>query len=524
MFRINIKEAVFMVQWLNDAVFYEIYPQSFCDSNGDGIGDIQGMISKLDYIKDLGCNALWINPVYDSPFMDAGYDVRDYYKIAERYGTNEDMYRFFNEAHKRNIKVLMDLVPGHTSDQHQWFRESQKNEVNQYSGRYVWTSNAFEGIDGHPYISGMTERPGAYMLNFFASQPALNYGWGVRTEKWQSAVDSPEALATAEDLKNIMRFWMNHGCDGFRVDMADSLVKNDDDKKHATAAIWHGIRKMMDQDYPEAALVSEWSNPQSSINLAGFHMDFYLDHFGNGYNTLLRDYEGNFNGDRSYFKKDGNGDIQRFLSDYLPKYGATFQNGFISMLTCNHDTPRASLTLSQEEMKIAWAFIFTMPGVPFLYYGDEIGMKFVNVPSKEGGYHRTGSRSPMQWNSSRNYGFSTAEEDRLYIAQDSDKNAPTVEKQMGDSNSLYNVTKQLIALRHAYTDLHAGSSFKVLEADKSLFVYQRGDLICAVNPSDESCHTVNDMLAGKKEIFSINSVTAEGNKLDLGPGSFAVLQ
>ena len=178
--------------WLKNAVFYEIYPQSFSDSNGDGIGDLKGIICRLDYLCSLGINALWINPCYDSPFMDAGYDVRDYKKVAPRYGTNEDLYDLFRECHERGIRVLLDLVPGHTSDEHPWFIESCKAEHNQYSGRYVWTEHAFQGIADHPYISGMKPRSGSYMLNFFASQPALNYGWLHRTESWMSAPDSPE--------------------------------------------------------------------------------------------------------------------------------------------------------------------------------------------------------------------------------------------------------------------------------------------------------------------------------------------
>ena len=151
-----------MPEWLKQAVFYEIYPPSFQDSNHDGIGDIPGMISRLDYIASLGCNALWINPCFDSPFLDGGYDIRDYKKVAPRYGTNDDLIRLFEEAHQRGIKVLLDLVPGHTSDQHPWFKASSQYEENEYSGRYVWTRHPFEGISGHPYISGMSERYGAY--------------------------------------------------------------------------------------------------------------------------------------------------------------------------------------------------------------------------------------------------------------------------------------------------------------------------------------------------------------------------
>ena len=128
-----------MATWLKDAIFYEIYPQSFYDTNGDGIGDFNGITAKLDYIKSLGCNAIWMNPCFDSPFSDAGYDVRDYKKVAERYGTMEDIENLFAEAHKRDMHILLDLVPGHTSEEHAWFTESKKAEPNEYSDRYMWT-------------------------------------------------------------------------------------------------------------------------------------------------------------------------------------------------------------------------------------------------------------------------------------------------------------------------------------------------------------------------------------------------
>ena len=218
--------------WLKDAVFYEIYPQSFCDTNGDGIGDIQGIISKLDYIKSVGCNALWINPWYDSPFVDAGYDVRDFKAIASRYGTMADAEELFKVAHEKGIHVLIDLVPGHTSEEHAWFVESGKGQPSEeYAHRYIWTENAFCRGDGMPFIGGEQPRDGTYIINFFKCQPALNYGWReIHEPNWQHPIDSPAALATREALKDVMRFWMAKGADGFRVDMADSLVKNDDEK------------------------------------------------------------------------------------------------------------------------------------------------------------------------------------------------------------------------------------------------------------------------------------------------------
>ncbi|MCR5278410.1 MAG: glycosylase [Lachnospiraceae bacterium] len=524
-----------MPNWLKDAVFYEIYPQSFYDTNGDGIGDIPGIIAKLDYIKDLGCNALWINPCYDSPFKDAGYDVRDYLKIAPRYGTNEDMYRLFETAHSKGIHVLLDLVPGHTSEEHEWFKASGREARNKYSDRYIWTDFWISGIAGHPYIGGECERNGTYMLNFFKCQPALNYGFFNPTEKWQKSYKDPACVATQDALMDVMRFWLDNGCDGFRVDMADSLVKDDDKDKTGTCSIWRRIREMLDKDYPEAALVSEWSNPKQAINSAGFHMDFYLDHVENGYNTLLRDYEtwGGTKEDHSFFKKDGDGDVGRFLKDYLPKYEATKKKGYISFITCNHDTPRATNTLDESELKVAYATLLTLPGVPFIYYGDEIGMRYIkDIATKEGGYTRTGTRTPMQWDDSANCGFSTAEPEQLYLPIDAE--GPTVKAQAERKDSLYNAVRDVLKIRHENPSLAADASFEVIKGDKdSLFIYKRGELTIVVNTRTEARKmavpklNVNPMSGkpGKVEpVYTIGDVNFDGTTLTMPPQSFAIFK
>ena len=514
-----------MPAWLKDAVFYEIYPQSFNDTNSDGIGDIEGIIEKLDYVKSLGCNALWLNPLFDSPFKDAGYDVRDYKKVAPRYGTNDDLVRLFNKACEKGIKVLLDLVPGHTSEEHEWFIESKKAEKNQYSDRYIWTNGAFCGIAGHPYIGGEAERDGCYMLNFFKCQPALNYGVLNRTEDWQTPIDAPSAIETREAMKDVMRFWLSKGCDGFRVDMADSLVKEDDDKKSATGKIWTNIRQMLDEEFPEAALISEWSNPECALKY-GFHADFYLDHHGNGYNVLLRDNETK-GPDNSYFKADTQEDPMRFLSDYLKKYENSKDYGYISFITCNHDTPRCTKTLSEKELKLAYSFIFTMPGVPFLYYGDEIGMKYLDyVKTKEGGFQRTGSRSPMQWDKEKkNFGFSDADEDKLYIPMDKDEDAPSVQSAEKDPESILHTVRSIISLRHEYEDLQADGDFSVVYAKENsrLFIYKRGSLLVAVNPGNTDCEgEILDVELKGNLIYGIGTADIADGKVHLGPCSFAI--
>ena len=526
---IRQKKGCFAVQWLKDAVFYEIYPQSFYDTNGDGIGDFNGIIEKLDYIKSLGCNALWINPCFDSPFKDAGYDVRDYKKVAPRYGTNNDLYRLFGEAHKRGIRVLLDLVPGHTSEEHELFRMIQKAEPNEYSNRYIWTDFCFKPAKGMGFIGGESERDGTYILNFFKCQPALNYGFLNVEESWQLPVDHPDAIATREAMKDVMRFWLDHGCDGFRVDMAASLVKNDDEKKSGTSAIWRNIREMLDKEYPDAAMVSEWSNPPLALR-AGYHMDFYLNHPGGGYATLMRDYQKGFSAaagaeDNSYFRKEAKDrDINRFLSEYLPWYEDTKEIGYISMLTCNHDTVRPRFNMDMDELKLAYAFVFTMPGVPFLYYGDEIGMRYLKLPTHEGGYYRTGARTPMQWDGTKNLGFSTGCADALYLPVDPAEDAPTVAAQEADPDSLLNTVRALLRLRHSETDLQADAPFEVICAEKGKpFVYRRGALVLAVNPSGEAL-CAEAPVSGRQVLYAIGQAEIDGDAVKVGPQSFAVIR
>jgi alpha-glucosidase len=535
-----------MPEWLKDTVFYEIYPQSFKDSNGDGIGDINGIREKLDYIRGLGCSALWINPCFDSPFKDAGYDVRDYKKVAPRYGTNEDLFRLFREAHDRNMHVLLDLVPGHTSEEHEWFRMSRKNEKNQYSDRYIWTDFCFHGAQGYPYIGGESERSATYLLNFFKCQPALNYGWLHPTAAWQQPVDSPAAIGTREAMKDVCRFWMDHGCDGFRVDMANSLVKGDDEKKTGTSAIWRDVRNMLDRDYPQAALVSEWNDPSHALR-AGFHMDFCLNESENKYDTLVRDYQNHtdtyalgmdrFSGrkaekkeepleDHSFFRKDAGGSITEFLSWYRPVYEDTKDLGYISLITCNHDTVRPRYNMEPEELKLFYAFLFTMPGVPFLYYGDEIGMRYQNLPTKEGGYFRTGARTPMQWSKGRNAGFSEGEQDSLYLPVDPAEDAPTVEENEKDPGSLLNTVKEILRLRHSIEDLQADAEFEPVFEEKGspAFVYRRGGCYLALNTSSRKLTVPVD--AGKRTVIfkTGEGISVHDKELDIGAQTFAILK
>lgn len=469
--------------WLRDAVFYEIYPQSFYDSNNDGIGDINGIIEKLPYIASLGVNALWINPCFDSPFRDAGYDVKDYLKVAPRYGNNNDLYRLFGLAHERGIRVLLDLVPGHTSEEHMWFKASCSDEKNAFSDRFIWMDGAFHKHPGLTQIGGEAERDGTYVVNFFKCQPALNYGFLKPEEPWQNGTDDPAAKATRDAMKDVIRFWCSHGCDGFRVDMAASLVKLDDEEKSGTRAAWEEIIGETKKEFPEIAFVAEWSNPPLSLS-CGFDADFMLNERGGSYASLAREYW-NHEGeapDKSWFKKDAGGSFAPFKEEYGAWYEATKDKGYISLISCNHDTIRPAFNLDDRERRLFFAFLFTMPGVPFLYYGDEIGMRYLKLKTHEGGYFRTGSRTPMQWDKSANLGFSKAPADALYLPVDGGEDAPNVDAQEEDKTSLLNEVRGLIALRHGEKDLQADGGLAFLQTEDVL-VYRRGDLVCACNPS-----------------------------------------
>lgn len=492
-----------MPKWLDNAVFYEIYPQSFNDTNGDGIGDINGITEKLDYIMELGCNAIWINPCFLSPFGDAGYDVQDYCTVAPRYGTNEDLVNLFNEAHKRDMHVILDLVPGHTSVEHEWFKKSAEPTRNEYSDRYIWTDSIWESTELH-CLRGITQRDGSVALNFFSMQPALNYGYYKPSKSWHQAMDAEGPMATREAMKDVMRFWLGQGCDGFRVDMAGSLVKNDEDGK-GTIALWQDFRKFLDAEFPEAAIVSEWGEPDKSL-LGGFHMDFLL-HFGpSHYNDLFRC-------DEPYFSRRGKGSAKEFIAAYKENYDKTDGKGLICIPSGNHDMDRLARRLDYEEMKVAFAFLLSVPGAPFIYYGDEIGMRYLeNLISVEGGYGRTGSRSPMQWNKTTNAGFSSAAKEKLYIKQDDSPDRPDAESQMKDENSLRSEVKRLIAVRTANPALQSNGRIEFL-SDGYPLVYKRScdeqQILVVINPANKPCEVCCD---GKEIIYSAGADAALDSK------------
>lgn len=518
--------------WLSDAVVYQIYPSSFQDSDGSGIGDLPGIASRLEYVKSLGVTAIWMNPIFVSGWTDGGYDVIDFYKVDPRFGTNTDLVNLVEKAHSLGIKVILDLVAGHSSDQCEWFLQSKEAANLRYSDYYIWPS--FKPEETKPDQSGpmdyaalmnsnnalirkfvATDAPRGpyYVKNFFDTQPALNFGFANPdpAHPWEQAVDAPGPMAMRREIKNIMQFWMDKGVDGFRVDMAASLVKNDFDKS-ATIKLWkEDLAKWFHENYPENLLIAEWFNPAQSIS-ADFNIDFFCHDGQYNYSTLFFYNRRSRDGSTAvpYFDKSGAGELKTWFDLYTYQYEAVKGKGYVSMPTGNHDFNRLCTEgrTTPEELKVAMTFFLTMPGVPFIFYGDEIGLKQQPwVKPVEGAGGRTACRIPMLWDGSANAGFSTASADKLYIPQDPDPERLTVSSEENDPASLLNYVRTLTGLRREYKSLGADADWKLVSSLDQPYpmVYERTSgaekCIVVLNPSAKQVSVEIPACPSKPEII-----------------------
>ncbi|HVZ17130.1 MAG TPA: alpha-glucosidase, partial [Terriglobales bacterium] len=454
--------------WWKHAVIYEIYPRSFQDTNGDGIGDINGITSRLDYLKDLGIDAIWITPMYPSPQVDFGYDIADYTAIDPQYGTMADLDRLFAEAKKRNIRVLMDFVMNHTSDQHPWFKESRSSKTNPKRDWYVWHDgkdggppNNWQSWFGHSAWTLDPKTNQYYYHYFYVQQPDLN---------WRN----PEVKKAMFD---VVRFWLDKGAAGFRIDAVSRLFEDpslhDDpylpghnaygdrniehkytDNLPEVHDVLREMRALVDTYPGNPVLISEADEPNIG-ELAKMYgnndevqlpMDFQIADVNKlcapCFRKLLDEVENNpAHGWPEYFF--GNHDQDRSWD----RYGDGVHNDQIA--------------------KLMAALLLTPRATPQMYYGEEIGMLTtppariedvkdpigkIGWPKEKG---RDGERTPMQWNSEKNAGFSTAAKTWLPIPPSYTKRNVEVEKK--DPNSIYNFYKKLIALRKSNAALRDGS-------------------------------------------------------------------
>ena len=465
--------------WWRDGVIYQIYPRSFSDSNGDGIGDLAGITSRLDYLADLGIDALWLSPFYPTPDKDFGYDISNYVAVDPRFGTLADFDRLVAEAHRRGIRLILDLVLNHTSDQHSWFLESRSSRNNPKRDWFIWKDqpNNWQACFGGQAWE-YDEITGQHYLHLFTKeQPDVN---------WRN----PEVRKAQLD---VFRFWMERGVDGFRLDVFNAYFKHPDlpdnppkfglrgfDRQRHIYDIdqpemnpfLNEMRQLLDS-YPERYAVGEtyFATLQKTVSYCGadkLHAAFSFDF--TSMDLLLPIYPWN----------------PGWVMDQIIKREEAFNAAGIwpTTVMSNHDLPRAASRYARGENDaqsfLAMTLLLTLRGTPFMYYGEEIGMRDIQLRRNEildppGKKYwpiykgRDGCRSPMQWNDSTFAGFSTA---KPWLPNHPNYTRRNVSSQQADPDSLINFTKKLLALRKEIPALRGGN-FSPLKTPQGMLAYLR---------------------------------------------------
>ena len=422
--------------WWNDAVFYEIFVRSFYDSNGDGIGDFNGITQKLDYLQTLGINALWLMPVYPSPSYH-GYDVTDYFNVNPDYGTMDDFKTLLTEAHERGMKVILDLELNHTSDQNPWFTSANAATNSAYRNWYIWsdTEPAYTGPLGLAWFAG---KSGYYYGVFGAGMPDLNY-------------TNP---AVTTEMDKVVAFWLNDiGVDGFRLDAINYLIEEGEKQINtaSTHAWLKGFYKTYKSDNPGAFTIGEVYGSDASLGATytGDQMDMVFD-----FEIASSILNSTIGGSNSAINS-----ALTFAQQSLPDWQ------FGTFLT-NHDQNRTMSTLSGniDQAKTAAFLLLTAPGTPFIYYGEEIGM--------QGEKPDENIRLPMQWSADTNAGFTTG---IPWEAPNSDYLTVNVVAEENDKGSLLGEYSQLISIRRSFAALRDGGLSILSSRNSAIYATLRYD-------------------------------------------------
>jgi maltose alpha-D-glucosyltransferase/alpha-amylase len=488
--------------WFKDAVIYQIPMKSFNDSNGDGFGDIQGVIEKMDYLRDLGVDCLWIMPMYPSPGKDDGYDISDFVSIDPNYGTVEDFAELIASAHSRGIRVVADLVMNHTSDQHPWFQEARTNPDSPYRDYYVWSDDPekYQGVRiifTDTETSNWTYDPvaGQYFWHrFFSHQPDINY--------------DNEALQL--EMLDVMRFWMNLGLDGFRCDAVPYLFEREGticENLPETHGFLRRARAMMEAEFPGAIMLAEANQwPSDVVEYFGtdeepeFHMAFHFPLMPRMFMAMRREMrtpiveimestpEISDLNQWAIFLRNHDELTLEMVTDAERDY-MYYEYAKDPRMRINVGIRRRLAPLldnGRRQIEMMNSLLLSMPGTPCLYYGDEIGMGD-NIFLGD----RNGVRTPMQWSPDRNAGFSRADWARLYFPVIMDPvygyMGVNVEAQSRTPTSLLNWMKRMIAVRKRYKAFGRGSIRFLHPENMKVLVYLReweGEvLLCVVNLS-----------------------------------------
>jgi maltose alpha-D-glucosyltransferase / alpha-amylase len=510
--------------WFQRAVFYEVAVRGFYDSDGDGYGDFHGLTQRLDYLEWLGVDCLWLLPFYQSPLRDGGYDIADFYSVLPEHGDIDDAARFLDEAHRRGIRVVADMVMNHTSELHPWFQESRGDRTNPKADWYVWSDDSERWsearvifVDSEP--SNWTwdpQREQFFWHRFFHHQPDLNY-------------DNPEV---AEAMLDVVRFWLGLGLDGFRLDAVPYLFERDGtngENLPETHEYLRRVRKTVDAEFPGRVLLAEANQWPSDV----------VDYFGNGDECHMCFHFPLMPRMFMAVRKEQRHPVTEILAQ-TPKIPAGCQWGIFLR---NHDEltlemvtdderdymyteyatdPRMKLNLGirrrlfplldndERKAELFHAMLFSMPGTPIMYYGDEIGMGD-NIYLGD----RDGVRTPMQWNPDRNAGFSKADFAQLFLPPLMDPvygfQAINVEAQRRDPSSFLHWLRRMLTVRKQHPVLAIGELEMLHAQNPSVLAYLRrglgddGDediVLCVNNLSrfPQPCELMLEQLAGKVPI------------------------
>ena len=487
--------------WSRRAVVYQIYPRSFKDTNGNGVGDLKGVIEKLSYLNDgtdasLGITAIWLNPIYKSPMKDFGYDISDYRDIDPIFGDLGIFDRLVAEAHKRGIKVIMDFVPNHTSSEHPWFQESKRTKDNSRRDWYIWRDPKTDGSPPNNWLSvfggpawTLDEKTGQYYMHtFLPEQPDLN---------WRNK-------DVRDEMADVLRFWLERGVDGFRTDAVYHLIKDDqfrddppnpnydasrDEPYNALLHVYsQGRPELMETTNTLCHVLSEHSDDIYMVSEAYLGLPQMIEFYKACNNSLHAPF--NFN---LMMLPWSMVEFKRFIDEYEAKLGP---NDWPNYTLGNHDRSRLATRLGQERARLAAMMQFTLRGMPFVYYGDELGMEDVQMPAHAVidpwgknmpgfGVGRDPERTPMQWDSSFSAGF-TIGTPWLPVAPDYEEK--NVERESRDPNSILSFYKELIHHRTKSPALLTGAYKSMESGNGYVLIFGREctseKLLVAINFSD----------------------------------------
>jgi alpha-glucosidase len=509
--------------WWRHGIFYQIYPRSFQDSNGDGVGDLKGVLAQLPYLKSLGIDAVWLSPIFPSPMADFGYDISDYTGIDPLFGTMEDFDALVAAVHDSGLKIILDLVPNHTSDQHPWFVESRSARDHPKRDWYIWRDPKPDGSVPNNWLSEFggsawqfDEITGQYYYHaFLAVQPDLN---------WRNP-------AVREAIYDVMRFWLRKGVDGFRVDVIWHLIKDAQFRDNPPNPYFVEGRP------PNEKILTQYSTDQPEVLEVIAAMRRVIDEFddrvliGEVYlplHRLVAYYGNDLNGAQMPFNFAllstlwSARSIEKIVADYeraLP-VGA-----WPNWVLGNHDRPRIASRVGPAQARVAAMLLLTLRGTPTLYYGDEIAMHQVailpdqvrdpfekNVPGI--GVGRDGCRTPMQWDATAHAGFSSVD---TWLPLADDYVHENVVNLEADAGSILNLYKALIELRKQRPQLVSGT-YEAVAAQGDILLYRRagdgGAIVIALNLGGEPASISSSSIGFGREILLSTSLDRQGERIE----------